>query len=166
MRISSKLVLLLAFIACQPPSSELTETEEAAIRADVLDWSEAWLEGVNGRDPEGMAALFDSVAAHMTDGRSYYPTWDEMLAANRRHFSTWPKREMEWTNRRIDVLAPDIVLLVGQYEGRELWESGAEYGLTAFISVVLRDIDGEWKGIHAQLSGEREDLTDEGGGGR
>lgn len=154
---------LLLLVACHAPPAELKDAEIAEIEAEVLGWSEAWLEGVNSQDPDGLAALFDSATAHMTDGRSYYPTWDEMLAANRRHFSTWPKRRMEWTNRRIDVLSPDIALLVGQYTGSESWESGTEYELTAFMSAVLRKIDGEWMGVHAQLRGEREPLPEEEG---
>jgi ketosteroid isomerase-like protein len=102
---------------------------------------------MNNLDVEALSALYDPSSMHGNDGSVYYPTYDEWVAHIELLFGSFEGLSIEWKNRRVDVLAPDAALFVGQSAA---WLRRTEQGESreGHVTLVLRRIDGAWKIIH------------------
>jgi len=148
------LVLLLA--ACNPqpaPPSEMTSAERGQIQAEVLDWSDQWLAAGTRLDAQGVTDLFDQADAHFMNGGDYQANWQTMLDRATELYGGWQVWEASWSSRRVDVLASDAALIVGQAPGMIRDADGREFDVQAEASFVVRKKDGAWKGLYGQITG-------------
>ena len=100
-------------------------------------------------------ALFDQADGHFMDGSSYLATWDQFLTGTQERYGGWESWDAEWGTRRIDVLAPDIALFVGEASGLLRLRDGGEFDFLTNFSFVLRKKDGVWTGLFGQVAGSR-----------
>ena len=150
--------LLGSFTACtgQPaPPSEMTDQARGQIQAEVLEWSDQWLAQVTSLDPQGAAGLFDQADAHFMNGASYQGNWQQFLDETRSLYEGWEVWDGSWVTRRVDVLAPDAALLVGEVAGLQQWTDGSEYDFNTYFSFVLRKKGEAWTGLFGHVTGSR-----------
>jgi len=143
-------VLGLGFLLYSSPPAppEMTEAEIAQIEAEVAAVADQLMTAMNNLDTEVAAAYYDPSSMHGNDGATYYATYDEWVAHNEELFGRFEELNAEWRNTRVDVLAPDVALFVGQNEVIAKQVTGAETNIQGYITLVLRRIDGAWKIIH------------------
>ena len=158
MRAIAGVFLLFALTSCagEPaPPPEMTNAERGQIQAEVQAWADHWLEAATNLDANGAAALFDQADGHFMDGTSYRPTWQIFLTETQNLYSGWESWESQWDTRRIDVLAYDAALFVGEASGLLRYPDGREFDFGTHFSFVLRKKDGIWKGLFGQVAGSR-----------
>jgi ketosteroid isomerase-like protein len=134
----------------------MTNQERGEIQAEVLEWSDRFLDNLSHLDAAGVAGLFDQGAAHFANGAEYQPTWQAMSSGTQALYREWESWTGEWESRRVDVLAPDAALVVGQAVGTLAMPDGTEYDVLPVFSFVLRkNDDGSWTGLFGQVASER-----------
>ena len=156
MRALSGILLLVLLSACagEPaPPAEMTNAERGQIQAEVLGWSDQWLAAASSLDAEGAAAMFDQSEAHFTDGAVYQLNWRAMLEHSQELYGSWDEWQGEWSTRRVDVLAPDLALLVGETSSMIRRDDGGEFDVQATFSFLLRKEEGVWRGLYGQVGG-------------
>jgi len=143
----AEIYLLLSLVACQVSPPAMTHAERARIEAEVTAVGEQLMEAMNNLDVEALSALYDPSSMHGNDGSVYYPTYAEWVAHVELLLGSFEELSSEWTNTRVDVLAPDAALFVGQSQARL---KGAEQGESreGYVTLVLRNLDGAWSIIH------------------
>ncbi len=153
--------LLLLLTACAgeaAPPPEMTNAERGQIQVEILAWADQWLDAATSLDAQRATALFDQADGHFMDGTSYLATWDQFLTGTQERYGGWESWEAEWGTRRIDVLAPDIALFVGEASGLLRLRDGGEFDFLTNFSFVLRKKDGVWTGLFGQVAGSRTPL--------
>ena len=158
MRTISSVCLLLLLGACagEPaPPPEMTNAERGQIQAEVLAWADQFLDAATNLDAQGVAALFDQADGHFMDGGTYRSNWQDFLTGTQELYGTWESWEGAWDTRRVDVLAPDVALLVGETSGVLQYPDGGEFDFRTYFSFVLRKKDGVWLGLFGQVMGSR-----------
>lgn len=149
MRALAGLAVLVLFASCQaPPPPEMTEAEREAIQTEVMSVGDQLMVALSDLDPGVAAGIYDPATMHGNDGATYYATYDEWVTHNEELFARFEEADGSWRNVRVDVLAPDIALLVGQNEMLMTQVGGERTNIQGYITVVLRKIDGSWKIIH------------------
>jgi len=151
-------VVVLLYVATVPnaPPAEMTEAEIAQIEAEVMNWSDQWLEAATNLDAEGTAALMDPEDAHfVAGGTAYRATWAEYLAGSQELYGGWEVWGGEWDARRVDILGPGVALLTGQATGPVRVVDGGEFTNRVRLTFVVRKTEGEWKGFYGHVSGVR-----------
>lgn len=150
---TTALALLFLVAACQSPPPEMTDAEMAQIEAEVVGVAEQFMTGLNNLDPGVAAALYDHSSMHGNDGAAYFATYDEWVAHNEEFFARFEDLNGGWTDTRVDVLAPDVALVVGQNEMAVTQVTGARTNIHGYITLVMRKTDGAWKVIHQASTG-------------
>ena len=138
-----------------PPSSEITEAQIAEIEAEVLDWSDQWLEAGTNLDSEGVAALLDQDDGHFVSGAAYRATWAEYLAGSQEVYGSLKEWGGEWDARRVDILGPGVALLTGQATGPWTLADGSRFTNRVRFTMVVREIEGVWKALYGHISSAR-----------
>ena len=147
MKVLAAVYLILPLVACQASPPEMTHAKRAQIEAEVAAVGEQLMEAMDNLDVQALSALYDPSSMHGNDGLVYYPTYDEWVAHVELLLGSFQELSSEWTSARVDVLAPDAALFVGQSEARlESTEQGESR--EGYVTLVLRNIDGAWKIIH------------------
>jgi uncharacterized protein (TIGR02246 family) len=131
----------------------MTNAERGQIQAEVLAWSDQFLAAVNNRDAQGVALLFDQADGHFIDVGSYLPNWSAFLTSTQELYAGWESWNGAWETRRIDVLAPDAALFVGEAVGMLKPREGGELDHRTDFSFVVRKKDGVWTGLFGHVSG-------------
>lgn len=145
--------LLAACTGGTDAAPEMTSADRSLIQGEVLDWSDRWLETGTNLDAQGVASLFDKADGHFIDGGQYQATWQEYLTHSQELYRGWESWEGTWGSRRIDVLADDAALLVGQVESVITTDEGVEADVQSTFSFVLRKKEGVWKALFGQVDG-------------
>jgi ketosteroid isomerase-like protein len=101
---------LLAFLALAAASPQ---ADKAAILATVHQMEEAW----NGGDFRGYMAGFKNPDVVFVSGGKFQDGWQGTLDHYIRDYGGSPERRgnLHFYNMKIDLLAPDAAMLVGQY---------------------------------------------------
>lgn len=131
-----------------PPPADMTEAESAQIEAAVLEVADQSLMAWNALDPEALAPLYDSSSMHGHDGPVYFATYEQWMAHFKELLGGFETMNVEWTDKRVDVLAPDVALFAGQGDFRGRQDSGREVRIEGYITQVFRNSDAGWKIIH------------------
>ncbi|MGD8360982.1 MAG: nuclear transport factor 2 family protein [Gemmatimonadota bacterium] len=156
--------LVLGFFAYKywPPTAppEMTEAEIAQVEADAATVGDQWLAAVNGINADAFLDLFDSANTYAVDG-AYYATYDEWVGRIQRLFSTWENVDWAWGETRVDVIAPDAAMFVGQTEGTRTRTDGQTSNARVGVTLLVRKIGGVWKIVY-QGSAGRWTPTEEG----
>ena len=145
--------LLLACGGETESAPEMTSAQRGQIQAEVLDWSDQWLESATNLDPEGVALLMDRADGHFVDGGVYQASWQDILTHSQELYGSWESWEGNWGPRRIDVLSEDAALLVGPIPSVITNAQGVVSDVQVTFSFVLRKKDGVWKGLFGQVGG-------------
>jgi ketosteroid isomerase-like protein len=156
MRLFSGVVACSLLAACTggtEAAPEMTSADRSQIQAEVLDWSDQWLESGTNLEAQGVAHLFDEADGHFVDGGQYLATWQAYLTHSQELYRSWESWEGQWGSRRIDVLADDAALFVGQVESVITTDEGVEADVQSTFSFVLRKKEGVWKGLFGQVGG-------------
>ena len=159
MRVFPAVVLSLLLASCggeaPPPSQEMTAAERGQIQAEALGWADQYLEAATNLDAMGVALLFDQADAHFFSGSSYWSDWEAIRTGLEALYGNWESFDLEWATRRVDVLSPNMVLLVGQATGLLRLEDGREFDNRGGLSFVLRRTDVGWKGLMGHAAASR-----------
>jgi hypothetical protein len=149
-------VLGLAFFLYRSPAgppAEMTEAEIAQIEADVMAVAAEMKTASDNLDTDAVVASYDPSAMHGTDGTTYYPTYEDWAAHLRDLGGRFQERTSEWRNTRVDVLARDAAVFVGQYEVTGTQVSGDMTRVQVYMTLVMRNIEGVWKVVHQASTG-------------
>jgi len=131
----------------------MTSTERGQIQAEVLEWSDQWLDALSNLDAQGVGALFDQADGHFLNGVAYRATWQDFLTSSQELYGSWDTWEGRWGTRRIDVLAPDAALFVGEATGMVRYADGREFDNKVAFSFVLRKSEDVWTGLFGHVTG-------------
>jgi hypothetical protein len=126
------------------PPAEMTEAEVAQIEAEVSAVGDQWIASMNAIDVTACAGLFDPAGTHGVDG-AYYANYEEWVEHLERLFSTWEAVNVAWTNTRVDVLASDAAMFVGEGEGVVTRTERGDYNLFVGTTLLAKRIGDEWK---------------------
>lgn len=125
---------LIAFIAL---AAATPKSERAAILATIHHMEEAWNRG----DFKGYMEGFKNPDVVFVSGGKFQDGWKGTLDHYVRDYGGSPERrgKLHFYNMKIDILAPDAAMLIGQYR----LVRGAK--VTEGINTrLLRKIDGHW----------------------
>ena len=142
-------------------SAEMTDVEFAEIEVAVKAVGDQLMTALNDLDIGASVALYDPSTMHGNDGTVYYATHREWVIHLDELYASLEEVNVEWTNTRVDVLAPDAAVFVGQNDGTVKRASGAVSRMQGFFTLILRNIDGVWK-IRHQASVGRWTTVEEG----
>jgi len=142
------LLILFVAVACQPATMELTDEQRDEIAAEVDSLTTAWWAAWEAVDVERGLTFFHEgpVMVWAVDGSpTVYSvadareTWTPMLAGLQR-------QDLEFTNARTVVLAPDIVWTLREMNYSVVDTAGAVVaeGQSVETAVWVKR-DGEWK---------------------
>ena len=143
-------LVLVPFITvgCEPPAPEFTDAMKAGIAAEVdataLEWWDAW-----------RAVDYDRGMAYFEDDPEAAWTWDEgnlyTVAGMRAEWegtwgADWESQQIDFTDSRTVVLAPDIAYTIRQFTAVVTDTSGAMLPQTSGVeTLVWVKRNGEWK---------------------
>ncbi len=139
-------VLVLAS-SCQASPDQMSGAQIAQIEGEVSAVGDQFMAAMNNLDVEALSALYDPSSMHGNDGTVYFATYDDWMAYIQQLFDSFQELSIEWTNTRVDVLAPNVALFVGQ-SGATLKRIEPGESREGYISLVLRKTDGAWKIMH------------------
>ena len=147
MRTLAAVAVFMLLSSCQASPAQMSEAQIAQVEGEVAAVGDQLMTAMNNLDVVALSALYDPSSMQGNDGSFYYATYDEWVVHVQQMFGSFEELRMEWTNTRVDVLAPDVALFVGQSDAtlERTEQSEAHEGYT---SLVLRNIDGAWKIIH------------------
>ncbi len=125
---------LIAFLALAAASPQ---SERAAILDTVLHMEEAWNRG----DFKGYMAGFKNPDVIFVSGGRFQDGWKGTLDHYLRDYGGSPERrgKLHFYNLKVDILAPDAAMLIGQY--RLVRGSKVTEGVNTRL---FRKIDGRW----------------------
>lgn len=139
---------LTVLAACQPATTELTEEQKAVIAAEVDSLTNEWWDAWRVLDVDrGASFMYDGPGmTWASDGyRTLYSVaeakevWEPSLAGLQR-------QEMELTNARTVVLAPDIVWTLREFDYAVVDTAGNTVAEGQFKeTAVWVKRDGEWE---------------------
>ena len=125
----------LALTAALPPTS--AKSDRAAILTDIQHMEDAWNRG----DFRGYMAGFEKPGVVFISGGKFQDGWQGTLDHYIRDYGGSPERRgrLHFYNMKIDLLAPDAAMLIGQYR----LERGTR--VTEGVNTRLfRKIKGKW----------------------
>jgi uncharacterized protein (TIGR02246 family) len=129
------LAILLAFFAV--PATASSASERAAILSVIQHMEDAWNRG----DFKGYMAGFKNPDVVFVSGGKFQDGWQGTLDHYVRDYGGSPERrgQLHFYNMKVDILAPDAAMLVGQYR---LTRGGR---LTEGVNTRLfRKVHGRW----------------------
>jgi hypothetical protein len=129
------LIALFAFLAA--PAMATPASDRVAILSVIQHMEDAWNRG----DFRGYMAGFKNPDVQFISGGKFQDGWQGTLDHYVRDYGGSPERrgELHFYNMKVDLLAPDAAMLVGQYR----LERGAR--VTEGVNTRLfRKIGGEW----------------------
>jgi ketosteroid isomerase-like protein len=94
------------------------------------------------------------------DGAAYFANYDEWVAHSEDLLGRFEEFESEWTSKRVDVLAPDVALFVGENSADVTQTTGARTNIHGYITLVFRNNEGTWKIIHQASVGRWTPIED------
>jgi len=135
-------------VGCDPPASEFTDAMKAEIAAEVdataLEWWDAW-----------RAVDYDRGMTYFEDAPEAAWTWDEgnlyTVAGMNAEWegawgADWERQQIDFTDSRTIVLAPDIAYTIRQFTAVVTDTSGAMLPQTSGVeTLVWVKRNGEWK---------------------
>jgi len=130
------------------PPAEMTEAEIAQIEAEVSAIADQMMTALSNLDMSFSEAHYDPATMHGNDGTAYFATYEEWVAHNEELVGRFEELDADWTNTRVDVLAPDVALFVGQNSVDATQVSGARTNIQGYITLVLKKSEGDWKIVH------------------
>ncbi len=158
MRVRSTVVtsaLLASLAACRPASYELTDAVRAAVR-DTIDMAIAeWIDAARAVDADRIRAHYAPDVVAALDG-VVLDDFDDRFAQTRAFLAGIRSIETgAWTDRHVEVLAPDAAVMTGTHRVVFVDTSGTEIPYHAAWTGVFRRLDGEWKVIYSHESTRR-----------
>ena len=147
MRTFAAFAVCSLFVSCQAPPTEMTEAQREAIVAEIDSLTAEWWEAWETFDwDRGLSFIADEPETTWTGAvRTLYSVhemrevWSEAMAGLQR-------QELDFTNSRTVVLAPDIVWTLREGDSRIIDTTGAVVSEGQFIeTAVWVKRDGEWK---------------------
>jgi ketosteroid isomerase-like protein len=129
--------LALAALASSPAAAASPQAERAAILATIARMEAAW----NRSDFRGYMAGFKDPDVIFVSGGKFQEGWQGTLDHYVRDYGGSPERRgrLHFYNMKVDLLAPDAAMLIGQYR----LERGAR--VTEGVNTRLfRKVHGKW----------------------
>lgn len=129
--------MALAFVLLASPAMAGPKSDRAAILATVERMEAAWNRG----DFRGYMAGFENPGVVFVSGGKYQDGWQGTLGHYVRDYGGSPERrgQLHFYNMKVDLLAPDAAMLIGQYR----LERGQR--MTEGINTRLfRKVRGRW----------------------
>ncbi|HET8750534.1 MAG TPA: nuclear transport factor 2 family protein [Sphingomicrobium sp.] len=127
----------LALIALAAPAAASPASERSAILSTIQRMEDAWNRG----DFRGYMAGFENPGVVFVSGGKFQQGWQGTLDHYIRDYGGSPERRghLHFYNMKIDLLAPDAAMLIGQYRlvrGQRITEG--------VNTRLFRKIDGKW----------------------
>ena len=135
------------------PSVEMTEADIAQIQAELMSWTDEWIESSRSQDADAVAALMDPDEARYVVNATFHSGWEECRNALETLYAGWETWNGDWSGRSVEVLGPDVAFLIGQVRGPLTLVDGTEGINQVRLSFLLKKrVDG-WKAVYGHGSG-------------
>ena len=107
------LAAALMMLACAMPLDARPQSERAAILSTIARMEAAWNRG----DFRGYMAGFENPGVVFVSGGKFQDGWQDTLDHYVRDYGGSPERrgKLHFYKMKVDILAPDAAMLVGQY---------------------------------------------------
>ena len=146
------LSLLLA-VPFQISGQEMTEEQVAKIEAEVMSWTDQWIESSRGQDAEAVATLLDPEEARYVVNSTFHSGLDDCRDALETLYQGWNTWAGEWRGRSVEVLGPEVAFLIGEVSGPLTLVDGTEGVNQVRLSFLLRKRQQGWKAVYVHGSG-------------
>ncbi len=153
-RYSVSLVWLGVVIACQPSSSQLTESHRSAIEDSVRQFLIEFAERASTGDLTDIIPYYanDPGFHWMENGALSYPSYDSVTATLRRMAPTIAERRFEFEELRVVALAPGAASLSMLFRQFFTDTSGFAFDFGGAMTLIVVHRDDGWKFISGHTS--------------
>lgn len=135
----------------------ITDAQQATIEDTVKALTDELINGAEQVDVDRCFANFtDAYDSGFIDNGVFYPTLDSMIDVFRSGFSRLRSQEIEMSETRISVLAPNVAILTTHGSFTETDTSNNTSDSRFALTLAYAKVGEEWKIVHAHQSFPRE----------
>jgi ketosteroid isomerase-like protein len=145
------MAVALCTLACQPPSTELTDEQRAAIRQEIEQVWAGLVTAAEALNPDPIRAAYAENPVVVLNG-VIIEDFDARFELTRQFLGSLRILEGSYQNMHMEVLAPDVVVVTRNDDLAWTDTTGAEGEWHSAWTGVLRRIDSQWKIIYAHES--------------
>ena len=148
------LVWLGVVIACQPSSSQLTESHRIAIEDSVRQFLTEYSDKVNGGDLLDIIPYYANEPGFhwLENGTVSYPSYDSVVTVLEMLAPTVAEIRVKFEEPRVVALAPGVALLTTSFQEFFADTSGTEFEFGGALSIVTVHRDDGWKFLSGHAS--------------
>ena len=145
------IAIVMGAMACQPPSTELTDEQRVAIEDTVVQVMARMIEAGRALDAEGVRASYAVSPVAVLNG-VIIEDFDARFEMTRQFLGSLRTVEGSYDNLHMEVLAPDAVVVTRNDHLSWTDTTGATGEWHSAWTGVFRRIDGQWKIIYGHES--------------
>jgi ketosteroid isomerase-like protein len=150
-------VMLVVGVACQPPTTEMTAEQRAAIRDTVEQIMAQLVEAARALDGVPVRAAYAQNPVSVING-IIIEDFDARFEMTKQFLGSLRALDGSYDNLYMEVLAPDAVVATRNDHLNWTDTSGTTGEWHSAWTGVFRRIDGEWKIVYAHESTPHEPL--------
>lgn len=149
----ASLAILLLFSGCQGSApQQISDADRAQVETGVRAAADQWIGAWEAGDAEGTADLLVPSIGDFMYGESYWVDPEQYVAGARGLYADWESMEGDWTRTRLDVLAPNAGVFVGDRSSLAHRSDGSEWDVRSLVTFVMTRDETGWKILHGHVS--------------
>jgi len=150
-----KLLIVAAIVAlnvsCQQTESSLTDSQRAAIVDEIKQLTAAAYEAVSQLDHKRAYSYFSEQTTAAINGK-VIESWETHKQQGGAFLASLREAKYVVEEMQVDVLTPDVAVLVGRYHFTATDTAGNAMTATPAWTWVFARQNREWKIVHAHIS--------------
>jgi ketosteroid isomerase-like protein len=154
------LILCQYIISCQQADNSISadcyvsSTDSISIINNVIASTNSWAEATSNLDFETAIEFYDaSPEFQLFDFGKEYSNRDSLYAHIFHTSQALDTMEIEWINRKITPLKPDVAYLYSSFITKMILKSGGEFQSKVFMSGIMTKTEKGWKLSQGQANG-------------
>ncbi len=149
------LAVPIFFLGCQGGENApqaLTDADRSQVEAGVLATADQWIGAWEAGDAEATGELLVPSSGDFIYGEAYWVGPEQYLAGAGGLFADWDSMEGDWTRTRVDVLAADAGVFVGDRSSLAQRTDGSQWDVRSLVTFVVTRGESGWKILHGHVS--------------
>lgn len=150
-----KRILIVAvvscFYSCQRQTIKLTDAEQNNIIEEIRQTTDSIFAAGNNRDHKQIDIHFSDNATGAWNG-SIIESWEKQKKQGHSYYAGLEKVSYTIDTISIDVLSPDVAILVGKYKYSATDTAGKVSSSSPAWTYVFNKQEGKWKIVHFHVS--------------
>ena len=147
------ILALILTLGCQVNKSPLSEADKNKIKQEIEKLSIALFESWNNGDyDEYLNYYLNSDEYTFAANGFVVRSWQAFSDTVKAHIALYERAEAKTIKRYIEILAPDIVILIQTFDWDAIQKSGQIEKMIGTYTTVYVKRDGEWKIINTSES--------------